>query len=255
MNYTKRLILRRIKTYINVSTLRYLLRHPRSLKDSFSIISSHTLIVTEAARCFTISPQMIHKFLTELYNSHPNLKEIIGKVSSTEGRLKVIGLEWVYLAVRALKPSIVLETGVSAGCSSAVILLALDRNKNGHLHSIDITDFLSNRKEVGWVIPQNLRVRWSLHIGKSTEVMQTLLPKLGQIDIFFHDSDHSYSNMISEFMMAYPYIRPGGLLLADDINRNRAFSDFCALVGVDRASKNKYFGVLRKPKYERDIYE
>jgi len=244
--------LRRIKTYLNTSTLRYLWSHPKSLLGgAFQVINSR--IVGEVARCFDVSPQMVQQFLAELYEDHSlNLKDVRRKMSTTEGGLKLVGTEWLYLAVRILQPSVVLETGVSAGFSSAVILLAMGKNEKGHLHSIDIADFTTSEKEVGWIIPLNLRERWTFHIGKSTEVMRTLLPKLGQIDIFLHDSDHSYFNMLSEYRMVYPIIRPGGLLLSDDIDRNRAFSDFCVLMGIDSASKNKYFGVLRKPDYEEE---
>ena len=43
----------------------------------------------------------------------------------------------LYLAVRIVKPSNVVETGVGAGISFTVILQALEDNRFGHLFSID----------------------------------------------------------------------------------------------------------------------
>ena len=46
--------------------------------------------------------------------------------------------EVLYAAVRARKPSVVVETGVAAGLSSACILAGLQRNGMGELYSIDL---------------------------------------------------------------------------------------------------------------------
>src|SRR6266480_7212838 len=43
-----------------------------------------------------------------------------------------------YALCRALKPSVVMETGVAYGVSTAFLLKALDVNRNGRLHSIDL---------------------------------------------------------------------------------------------------------------------
>ena len=154
------------------------------------------------------------------------------------------GNELLYLAVRALRPKVVVETGVAAGFSSAHILQGLADNGEGHLHSIDLptldphgrvnVDGVSDRVhvgsvgETGGVIPPRLRGRWTLLLGSSTERLAPLLDSLPELDIFFHDSDHSYANMLAEFELAWPHLRPGGLLVADDIGWGRAFDHFCA---------------------------
>jgi hypothetical protein len=51
---------------------------------------------------------------------------------------------------------------------------------------------------------------------------------LGSIDIFIHDSEHSYENMMFEYMTAWDHLKEGGILLSDDTNLNKAFSDFSA---------------------------
>src|SRR5579863_10306843 len=71
-----------------------------------------------------------------------------------------------YAAIRALRPEIVVETGVANGVSSSYILLALEKNQLGSLHSIDIgaANYLPPGKTVGWTVPQFLRHRWDLRI-------------------------------------------------------------------------------------------
>ena len=45
--------------------------------------------------------------------------------------------------------------------------------------------------------------RWSLTIGRSQDELPTLLERLGEIDLFVHDSEHSYECMDFEFRAAW----------------------------------------------------
>jgi hypothetical protein len=45
------------------------------------------------------------------------------------------------------------------------------------------------------------------------------------IDLFVHDSLHTRRNMRREFDAIWPRLRNGGALLADDVERNRAFGE------------------------------
>jgi len=132
----------------------------------------------------------------------------------------------VYTICRKLRPGAVVETGVSSGISSAYILCALEDNKHGELYSID----LPWGEQSGWMIPDYLRQRWHLELGRSTEKLAPLLEKLGAIDVFLHDSEHSYQNMVFEFQTAWKHLRVGGILLSHNVNYNRAFPDFCQSV-------------------------
>src|ERR1039458_6837401 len=133
-----------------------------------------------------------------------------------------------YAVVRACRPEVIVETGVASGVSSSHLLLALERNQKGTLHSVEISDasYLPQGKEVGWVVPPGLRARWRLHIGDSAGILPSLLQELGEVDIFIHDSLHTYEYMKFEFQLAGPHIRRGGLLFADDALWNSAFSEF-----------------------------
>jgi predicted O-methyltransferase YrrM len=130
----------------------------------------------------------------------------------------------LYAVCRKHKPDIVVETGVASGVSSSHILCALERNKRGRLYSIDLP---SRESRSGRMIPDYLRHRWHLTTGMSSDTLAPLLKKVREIDIFLHDSDHSYRNMMWEFETAWAYLRAGGLLLAHNIDYNDVFPDFC----------------------------
>jgi len=89
----------------------------------------------------------------------------------------------VYVAVRALKPSIVVETGVASGVSTTLILKALSLNGKGQLYSIDAPNLdplarLPNGKEPGWLVPLDLRERGHFILGLSKDKLEPPLRKL-----------------------------------------------------------------------------
>lgn len=140
----------------------------------------------------------------------------------------------IYFMVRCAKPDVMIETGVAHGVSSWTILNAMHKNQKGRLYSIDLPNLDTKKvfnvenfsRQPGWVVPDFLRSRWELQLGKSEDLLPALLTKLKAIDIFFHDSDHSYENMKFEFMTAFDFVRQGGLVISDDVHRNNAFSEF-----------------------------
>lgn len=151
-------------------------------------------------------------------------------------------LSELYVITRMLKPRAVVETGVASGMSSAFILKALEDNGgNGRLYSVDLPEkvyyedsiavMLPSGKKIGWAIPHQYEKRWSLILGKSSDVLPSLVKRLGAVDVFLHDSEHSYSNMMREFTSVWPSLRPKGLLISDDVNRNSAFNSFSKKVG------------------------
>jgi hypothetical protein len=114
------------------------------------------------------------------------------------------------------------------------ILLALGVNSKGNLYSIDLPSAkLPAGKEPGWIVPEHLRKRWGLRLGKSSELLPGLLEEIKEVDIFLHDSEHSYENMYWEYETAWGYIRKGGLLLSHDISQNAAFKDFAKHVSEE----------------------
>lgn len=165
----------------------------------------------------------------------------------------------LYTLMRSIKPEIVVETGGTPGKSSAAILKAFHENKNGHLYTLDLppqttTDVFTSSSahrlrpedDVScWAIEPSLRARHSLILGDTKQTLPTLLADLKQVDIFIHDSDHSYEHMMFEFKASWDFIKPGGFLLSDDVSTNASFTDFAKMVNKQTFYVGNY-GILVK---------
>ena len=173
----------------------------------------------------------VNNFYHEIFSSH-FVAEIIKKSKCRSGfsyltMLTPFRAPTLYVLCRILKPEVLVETGVAQGFSSAFILYALEVNKKGRLYSIDLPNQPGQEigNKTGWLIPDSFRKRWELILGPSKEYLPVLLKKLNRIDFFYHDSDHSYENMVFEFDCAWHYLRREGQLLADDITDSLAFDE------------------------------
>ena len=159
----------------------------------------------------------------------------------------------LYLAVRALEPELVVETGPFNGAASAFLLQALEDNGTGRLVSFDLPDAvdalgvpLPAGRRPGWLVPERLRHRYEVVLG---DVRSTLRPRLaaeGAVDLFFHDSLHTARQMLFEYRNAWRRMRSGGLLVSDDVSWNRAFWAFTKLHRVRFGTVGEV-GVTRKP--------
>jgi len=181
----------------------------------------------------------------------------LGAIGYTEG-------VYLYAVLRTARPAVVVETGVANGFSTAFSLLALQANEMGHLHSVDMPREVGREyepgtfyegegragippgSEPGWLIPPALKERWTLILGRSQEELPPLLERLGTIDVFMHDSEHSFDCMWFEFNAAWPALRPGGLLVSDDVNSTQAFGRFAAQEGRDPVRLARGMAFLRK---------
>ena len=146
----------------------------------------------------------------------------------------------LYSLIREKKPEIVVETGVCNGFSSSLILKALSENGKGKLYSIDLPEYIEPEEEPdgrtgavvpstkysGWVVPDEFRSNWTHILGNSFYETPRLMERLSEIDLFIHDSDHSYEGMMFEFSMAWKHLKDNGLLMADNIDNSDAFADF-----------------------------
>ncbi len=87
---------------------------------------------------------------------------------------------------------------------------------------------MSEDRVSGWAIPQRIRSRLTLVEGRSAEILPDLVNKFN-VDLFLHDSDHSYENMTLELETVLAHLNPRGLMLADDADIHPGFSNFCQL--------------------------
>jgi predicted O-methyltransferase YrrM len=155
-----------------------------------------------------------------------------------------------YAVVRALQPKCVIETGIASGVSSAYLLLAMQKNRRGELHSIGLPEpaFLPSCKEMGWIVPSWLRSSWNMHAGDARELLPQLFSELSDVSVFIHDSLHTYDHMMWEFGVAYSHLPLDGVLIADDVLCNSAFDEFVKTVDTSEARTLHGVGFLRKSK-------
>lgn len=201
--------------------VRPLFRHPQLLTKIpgglMAVSISHASIEIQRARTLYAA------------NAGHDLKEVVEKISSTACH----DYEGNYLnaIVRETKPEVVVETGVASGVSSYAILQAMEDYGKGFLYSIDLpnaTLAVPKGNAAGYLVPEGLRGRWKLLIGDSGSLLSPLLNQVGVIDMFIHDSLHTYEHMMYEYETAWPHLRRGGLLISDDIESSSAFHDFCS---------------------------
>lgn len=219
------------------------------------------------------SGEQYEEYTREFDNSaiHRRKGEAIEKYREMTGKEKMGAIPLntardFYAVIRAKGPSIVVETGVCNGLSTYAILLALDVNDHGKLYSIDyphyadeaLEDFreetfqqyggaaIPKDKEPGWIIPEKLKGRWELSIGKSQAVLPKIITELGEVDVFIHDSEHSHPCMMFEYELAYEWLNTGGIILSDDIDWNDAFAKFVEVRNPPSGRLSKGVGYLIK---------
>jgi hypothetical protein len=133
----------------------------------------------------------------------------------------------IWCLIRHQKPTKVVETGVAHGVTSRMILEAMERNGGGDLWSIDLPPIESVwQQQVGMAVGDRYAARWSYIKGSSRRHLPPLLARLGQIDLFVHDSLHSERNVRFELDRVWAALKPGGSLVVDDVDANWGFRSF-----------------------------
>lgn len=146
----------------------------------------------------------------------------------SEGAMGAIDCATLYGLTRWLRPTVIVESGGYIGMSSAFILRALadEQLMAAKLYSIE----WSEECEQGALIPEELRSASGGFVPMRGKVEDFLkrneLPS--SIDMFLHDSSHSYRHMLWEFRQFWPRLRDGGLLATHDVQMNAAFPEFVA---------------------------
>jgi predicted O-methyltransferase YrrM len=232
-------LIKRLKYPHKKSAVNYFMDDPRLV---FGIPSTPTKLHAASFMERALGQNIIgalHSFLPQDFQDH------LAKVETADWQGYRMML---YLLVRKYRPQVVVETGVARGISSAYILCAMRDNGVGHLYSVDLPaqkagveqnaaqqDYrykLSDGQthahyEIGHLVPDFLRDRWTLTLDDARKALPELMAKLPAIDFFYHDSLHSYDHMKFEFETAWPKLREGGLLLSDDVLWNNAFHEVC----------------------------
>ncbi len=165
-------------------------------------------------------------------------REVLAPVVAGKSRVGISDAEGqiLYAAVRALRPSHVIETGIAEGVSTSYIAAALVDNGRGVVHSLELPPddmpddtaledgsvYAWQNEGVGFLVPNEIRSalgeRWDVRLGDVRETLPKLLAELPSVGLFFHDDLHVPTHMLWEYELVWPRIPAGGLLMSDDAN-------------------------------------
>lgn len=139
----------------------------------------------------------------------PNLKSPFGR-----------RLGW-YAVVRAIKPKVLVETGVDRGHGALLLCAALLRNtaegQPGRYYGTDL------RPEAGYLLAGDYASMGQLLVGDSIESLKKL-PET--IDLFINDSDHSADYEAEEYRIIAPKLSAHALVLGDNAHATDKLARF-----------------------------
>ncbi|ABC22244.1 hypothetical protein F11_07450 [Rhodospirillum rubrum F11] len=131
-----------------------------------------------------------------------------------------------YAIVRALKPKIVVETGVARGHGSLTLAAAILRNRaEGHAGRYVGTDI---NPEAGMLFCGDYAQAGTILYGDSLESLWAFNEK---IDLFINDSDHSASYESEEYDLIESKLAENALILGDNAHATDALLEFSRRTG------------------------
>ena len=180
------------------------------------------------------------------------LQDAVERAERTTVRMGGAGdLSLLHAAVRLSGARRIVESGVAYGWSSLAILAALENHIDARLVSVDMPyPKAGNEQFVGIVVPESLRMPWSLIREPDRYGLKKAIALLGgRIDLCHYDSDKSWWGRTYAYPLLWEALVPGGVFISDDIQDNLAFRAFIEKKGVPFAvtvSDGKYVGIARK---------
>ena len=218
------------------------------------LLARYATGVSQLRTILGVSGDSIRELQREFISAKPF--RIVYSPLSNDDHFKALAL---YVVCRVLQPRVVVETGVASGISTLGILYALWRNESGRLFSIDLPGAVYDAgkrglwKDVergdgpGWLVPKWLMARWELIVGASSDKLAGLVQRIAPVDVFYHDSEHTFENVDFELRTVWPAILPGGFILVDNSNWNEAFSKFVRDREWPSMTLFPFVGVTRRP--------
>lgn len=131
-----------------------------------------------------------------------------------------------YAMVRALKPRVVVETGVSHGVGSCVLASAILKNRSeGYEGRYLGTDW---DPEAGFLLSGTYAEAGQILYGDSISSLEKLDES---IDLFINDSDHSFEYEAREYGVIHPMLSTRSVVLGDNSHVSPSLRDYSELTG------------------------
>jgi len=124
---------------------------------------------------------------------------------------------FLHFLVRELQPRQVLECGTGYGESSLHMLAGLEHLHQGHLHTIEL-DATRRRlalEAVDRFFPETQRIT-SVE-GNFADVLPRVVAAAAPLDLVFEDGPHTPDVTLEVFEQVVDSVRPGGLMIFDDV--------------------------------------
>lgn len=110
--------------------------------------------------------------------------------------------------IRLLRPETVVEIGRLEGVSSEWILMALEANKRGHLHSIDLERSEAREEALRRLAPWVKKEMVTIHeFDSHGPKAEALAEKLGTIQFLFIDGEHTPDAVEADCRVWLPHVR------------------------------------------------
>ncbi len=174
-------------------------------------MSRSTVTLTDELRQYILDISLReHPLLSALREEtaqHPDAKM---QISPDQG-------QFMATLLRLIQAKTVLEIGTFTGYSALVMTLALP--PDGHLVACDVSEDFTNIARRYWS-EAGVNDRIALYIGPASETLSTLIEsgKENTFDAAFIDADKESYDIY--FEKSLQLIRPGGLLMIDNVLRN-----------------------------------
>jgi len=209
-----------------------------NLTDENILYLSHTIAVA-----LNKDPEEIKKYILELNNNEELKQHIINTTAKTSlkkyaDREVHFGkrLGW-YAFARALKPNLIVETGVDKGLGSVVLCSALLKNEEegftGEYIGTDINP------KAGYLLTGNYTQVGKIIYGDSITSLNTISQK---IDLFINDSDHSAEYEYQEYRTIKKNITDKTVILGD----NAHVTDKLAIFSLEEKRRFVFFSETPK---------
>lgn len=159
-------------------------------------------------------------------------REQIKKADVDISRVEMTDYQSSFLCglIKKYKPQKIVEVGVSAGGTTAIILKCLDvLSIDATFYSIDISKeyYLDTDKPTGYLANEmknnlNHNIRHEFMLGRS---LPDELPNIGEgIDLLILDTMHVLPGELLDFIIALPYLKKEGIVVLHDVCLHQLYS-------------------------------
>jgi methyltransferase family protein len=203
--------------------------------DNFTYdLANEDELVAFLAASLDRDPREIERYLAEVADDvefDRLLHERLRKKRWTRKQRPHFGrrLGW-YVIARAVKPSLVVETGIHDGLGSVLLLRALHHNAieghDGRLISFD------TNPHTGWLVSEPLGTRWRPVYAATSAALEHELEGQ-QVGMIVHDSEHTYECEHFELTTAVAHAAPTIALVSDNAHGSTALDDVATSLGID----------------------